>query len=190
MKRFRKIISFLIRILPVILLINIILISSVSAGEISERIEKSIVNNFGNEVEVKIEKFQIPDNIKKMIEHKVKQRFFRDYVYLYRIIKNDSIIAYAILDNVVGKVMPITFMVYFDSEGKILKSEIIKYREQYGGAISSTEWNKQFIGKDFKSDFVVGKNIDGISGATISVHSVTKGIHKLTLLFSEIILNV
>ena len=190
MKRFSIIISFLIRKLPVILLFNVILVSSVSAGEILERVEKSIASSFGNEIEIKVEKFQIPDNVKKLIEHKVKQRFFRDYVYLYRIIKNDSVIAYAILDNVIGKVMPITFMVYFDNNGKITKSEIIKYREQYGGAVVNPEWNKQFIGKDSKSDFVVGKNIDGISGATISVHSVTKGIRKLTLLFSVIILNV
>jgi Na+-translocating ferredoxin:NAD+ oxidoreductase RnfG subunit len=36
------------------------------------------------------------------------------------------------------------------------------------------------------SEFKVGKTIDGISGATISTHSVTKGIHKLSLLFPYI----
>jgi len=38
-----------------------------------------------------------------------------------------------------------------------------------------------------ESDFVVGKDVSGISGATISVNSVTKGIKKLTLLLNEII---
>jgi Na+-translocating ferredoxin:NAD+ oxidoreductase RnfG subunit len=39
---------------------------------------------------------------------------------------------------------------------------------------------KQFLGKSTNSDYQVGKNIDGISGATISVNAVTRGIHRST----------
>ncbi len=69
---------------------------------------------------------------------------------------------------------------------QIISSSIIKYREPYGGGIVNLNWNDQFVGKDRNSDFEVGEDIQGISGATISVNSVTKGINKLCLLISEI----
>jgi Na+-translocating ferredoxin:NAD+ oxidoreductase RnfG subunit len=82
--------------------------------------------------------------------------------------------------------MPITFRVIFDLDGKIIRSEIVKYREQYGGGVSSDQWNEQFKSKDANSSFNIGSDIAAISGATISVNSVTKGIHKLTLIFNSI----
>jgi len=90
------------------------------------------------------------------------------------------------LDNVIGKSMPITFFVLLDVEGNIISTNIIKYREPYGGSVSNENWNQQFTGKNSSSDFTVGKSVNGISGATISVNSVTKGIRKITLLYEEI----
>jgi Na+-translocating ferredoxin:NAD+ oxidoreductase RnfG subunit len=131
--------------------------------------------------------FTIPSTIMKKIENESKQRFFKPNVHYWIISKNESTINYAILDNVIGKSMPITFIVLFNQNGTILKSEIIKYREPYGGEISGKNWLKQFIAKSSSSQFKVGKNIDGISGATISVNSVTKGIKKLSFLFPHLI---
>ena len=82
--------------------------------------------------------------------------------------------------------MPITFLVIFDSKGSILNSHVVKYREPYGGEISSPKWMNQFKGRNASSRFVVGNDIDGISGATISVYSMSAGIMKLSLLFPKI----
>ena len=82
--------------------------------------------------------------------------------------------------------MPITFLVVFTTDGEIRYTQIVKYREPYGGEISSLSWTSQFMGMSNESEFKMGKTIDGISGATISTHSVTKGIHKLSLLFPYI----
>ena len=100
--------------------------------------------------------------------------------------ESDSIRAIGLMDNVLGKSLPITFLVLFDLKGTIIKSSIVKYREPYGGGVSNSNWNTQFEGKNFKSSFDVGDDIQGISGATISVNSVSKGIKKLTILFNEI----
>ncbi len=156
------------------------------AGGIKDEVEKEISNLFDEEVEIKIQKVLIPPVIKNKIEIECRQRFFREEVYLWKILKSDSVFAYAILDNVFGKSLPITFLVVFNGDGKIISSSIIKYREPYGGGIVNLNWNDQFVGKDRNSDFEVGEDIQGISGATISVNSVTKGINKQCLLISEI----
>ena len=79
--------------------------------------------------------------------------------------------------------MPITFLVIYDNSGIIISSHVIKYREPYGGEIASGKWNAQFMGRSENSDYTVGGDIDGISGATISVNSMSKGVMKLSMLF-------
>uniref|UniRef100_A0A832DEG9 FMN-binding protein n=1 Tax=Ignavibacterium album TaxID=591197 RepID=A0A832DEG9_9BACT len=166
----------------------ILIISFVAYSQnIQEKVNISLENCFGNNIQIDFEKFKLKNELKSSIERKVGQKFYSDEVYLYKISIDKKIIGYGLLDNVYGKSLPITFLVMFDSTGNILCSEIIKYREPYGGAVQSKEWNDQFKGKNMDSDFVVGKDVSGISGATISVNSVTKGIKKLTFLLSEIV---
>ena len=64
---------------------------------------------------------------------------------------------------------------------------IIKYREQYGGQIKSKRWLKKFENYTDTSNYIIGKNITSISGATLSVHSISKGIHKLSIIINSII---
>ena len=83
--------------------------------------------------------------------------------------------------------MPITFLVLFNEKQEVIHSSIIKYREPYGGEISGRNWLNQFLGMKKDSLFKFEKNIAGITGATLSVKSFTKGISKLSLLLPSII---
>jgi len=173
------------------LFIAVIYILSLSATnnfgqEIKERTETIIRESFGKDVNFTFWKYDLSPNIKRKVENTVKQKFFKDWLYVYKISVKDTVIAYGFLDNVIGKSMPITFFVLLDVEGNIISTNIIKYREPYGGAVSNDNWNEQFSGKNSDSDFTVGTSVNGISGATISVNSVTKGIRKIALLYEEI----
>ena len=61
----------------------------------------------------------------------------------------------------------------------IKKVNVLVYREDYGGEIGSNRWLKQFVGKARTTELVVGKNIAAISGATISVYSMTNAVNQL-----------
>ena len=161
-------------------------LTNIIAQEIKERTERIIKESFGMDVNYTFLQYTLPSNIKRKIENTVKQKFFKDWLYVYKISVKDTVVAIGILDNVIGKSMPITFFVLLDVEGNIISTNIIKYREPYGGAVSNENWNEQFTGKNSNSDFTVGKSVNGISGATISVNSVTKGIRKITFLYEEI----
>jgi Na+-translocating ferredoxin:NAD+ oxidoreductase RnfG subunit len=126
---------------------------------------------------------KLDKQMKKKVENQVKQKFYRDKLYYWTISKDDTTIAYAFLDNVIGKSMPITFLVILNINGNIINSKVIKYREAYGGEVGNIRWLKQFINRNKNSRYNVGKDINGISGATISVKSITKGIQKITTLF-------
>lgn len=132
----------------------------------------------------------IPNSLKTSIGKYMHQSFFRDELHIWAIYQSDSLSNIAVLDNVIGKSMPITFLVIFNLDRNIIHADIIKYREPYGGEISSPRWLGQFKQKNDSSSFRVGLDIDGISGATISVNSVSRGIQKLALLTPYLIENL
>tara|TARA_B100001123_G_C15312048_1_gene1024770 strand:- start:1958 stop:2503 length:546 start_codon:yes stop_codon:yes gene_type:complete len=164
-----------------------LLLSFSYASKITDKTESQIKKYFPNNISIEWSMYKIPKNVKKNIQNKVKQKFFRDEVNLWEITDKDSMKYYAIIDNVIGKTMPITFLTIFNSTPAVEHSSIIKYREPYGGEVGNKKWLNQFIAYTDSSNYKVGRDISGISGATLSVHSVTKGIHKLSLLIHEII---
>ena len=123
----------------------------------------------------------------KKAQNIVRQKFFRNELNVWKIQMTDSSYNYAILDNVKGKSMPITFLTIFNNNEEVVNSAIIKYREAYGGEVGSKSWLEQFINYSDTSNYKIGDGISGISGATISVHSVSKGIHKLSIIIKDII---
>ena len=166
--------------------ILILLFSFIISGDIKETALNQIRNFYNTDIQITEYKFSISKNLKKEIQNRVKQKFFRDSVY-YWVIHNKDEINYVIMDNVKGKTMPITFIVIFNSKREVIHSSIIKYREGYGGEVQSKGWLSQFNGMVQDSLYIFNRDIAGISGATISVKSITKGINKLSLLVSYII---
>ena len=153
---------------------------------IKEKTYDIIYTELGKDVEIISSKFNIPLNIKSKVEKDARQYFYSEVVYIFKILKTDSVLSIGILDNVYVKSMPITFLVLFNIGGDILSTNVVKYREPYGSRVKIKNWNDQFKGKNSKSNYKIGEDIDSISGATISVRSLTKGIRKLTLLYEEI----
>ena len=175
----------IINILSILFILTFVGVSDLYGG-IREDVEKILIDELGDSIILTHQKISIPKDIKNTIQFQAKQKFFRDELNIWTISTADTLSHYAIIDNSLGKSMPITFLVIFTINGKIRYTQIVKYREPYGGEISSLSWTSQFIGMWKDSEFKVGKTIDGISGATISTHSVTKGIHKLSLLLPYI----
>jgi Na+-translocating ferredoxin:NAD+ oxidoreductase RnfG subunit len=153
--------------------------------EIREKSEELIRTVLGKGARIEMIKFAIPAKLKAEVEKEARQKFWGDHIFIFKIVSGGESY-YGLLDNVLGKSMPITFLVIFNEAGEIVSSDIIKYREQYGGQVSSRRWNDQFKNKTASSDFTPGKSVDNITGATISVNSVTSGIKKSALLFKYI----
>lgn len=95
-----------------------------------------------------------------------------------RVERADSLLGYAVVRNVKGKDQPITFLVAVDPGDHLKDVDILVYREPYGGEVAYDSWRKQFRGKTAQDPMEVGKDIRSISGATISVNSVTLAVRK------------
>ena len=88
-----------------------------------------------------------------------------------------------ILDEI-GKEEPITagFIV---ENGKIMQASILAYRESRGWEVRHANFLKQYQNVGLLPDNFLNKNIDGISGATLSVRAMGR-MARLALYFDQI----
>ena len=163
--------------------ILIILTSFLAAGSIKITCEEHLFNLYPENTDIRMHILKLDNQMKKEVENQVKQKFYRDKLYYWTISQDDTTIAFAFLDNVIGKSMPITFLVILNINGNIINTNVIKYREAYGGEVGNKGWLQQFLYRNNNSSYNIGKDINGISGATISVKSMSKGIQKITTLY-------
>ncbi len=101
-----------------------------------------------------------------------------DTATVYRISKAGTLLGFAEVRNVIGKELPITFLVAIDPAATLRDVDILVYREPQGGEVAYEPWRKQFRGKTAADPLQVGKDIRNISGATISSNSVTLGVRQ------------
>jgi Na+-translocating ferredoxin:NAD+ oxidoreductase RnfG subunit len=86
---------------------------------------------------------------------------------------------YFFVDAVIGKHDLITYAVAMSNDGAVRQVEILEYREAYGGEIRQANWRAQFAGRRHGDAVTIGKDIQNISGATLSSTHVTDGIRRL-----------
>ena len=98
----------------------------------------------------------------------------------FKIHSEGKLIGYGYIGNAPSKTATFDYLVLFDNDLIITKSKVLVYREEYGGEIGSKRWLKQFIGVSSSStELIYNEDIIPISGATISVQSMTKAINDL-----------
>ncbi len=101
-----------------------------------------------------------------------------DSASVLRISRAGALLGFAQVRNVKGKDQPITYLVAIDPTDHLKDIDILVYREPHGGEVAYEPWRKQFRGKTAARALEVGQDIRNISGATISSHSVTRGVRR------------
>ena len=117
----------------------------------------------------------------KIIDSELKSELSSDFWNnnFYEIKNEQELVGYAYIGEGFGKTDNFEYLLLFDVNLIIVKSKVLKYREDYGGEIGSKRWLKQFIGKSSKDKLLYGENIAAISGATLSVKSMTNSVNKV-----------
>jgi len=73
----------------------------------------------------------------------------------------------------IGKELPITVGIIID--GNTIKNlRVMTYRENRGGEVATPSFTDQFINAELEENNELDVKIDGISGATLSVQSLTR----------------
>lgn len=166
-------------ILICLLIFSLLLHASDYPKSVQKRIDKTLVKLFPKKV-VELKEMHLSTELTSVYTS-IKG------VKISRLRSAETDLGYACFASSKGKNDYFDYMVIFDKELMIKKVKVLVYRSTYGGEIMSRSWLKQFIGKTNGKEMTMNKDIDGISGATLSAPSITEGIKELSLLIADII---
>lgn len=138
---------------------------------------------FSSSKKVSYKKFTLDEATAEEIGKKIGAPIKRDWV-VYVAETDGRRDGFAIKDQEKGMHEPIDYAVQFSSSGAIERVEILEYREPYGDEVRSPRYREQFKGKTASDAITAGKDIDIISGATISSRSVALGAKRDTLVLT------
>jgi Na+-translocating ferredoxin:NAD+ oxidoreductase RnfG subunit len=111
--------------------------------------------------------------------------------------ENRSPVGYAIASaeyapDVMGYGGPIPLLVALDPQGRILQVSVLPNDEtpSYVSRLFSTEYLASLAGKSYRDAFQVGRDVDAVSGATVSQTALTRTLQKTLQVFSTQVLKM
>lgn len=129
------------------------------------------------------------------LREKIKERMGRTKTSLWEASytafiakKGQTPLGYTVIVEEIGKHRPITFVVGVGSDGKVKDVALMVYREPYGGEVKDERFLAQYQGKDLKAPLVPYRDIQNITGATLSVEAIGRGVKKALALVAIIYL--
>lgn len=103
---------------------------------------------------------------------------WNEVVPFYRVWKGGVLIGYAMILEEIGKTRPITFIVGITSDLKVREVAVMAYQEPRGGEVRMRRFLRQYEGKALQDPIRPFKDIVNITGATLSVRAVSRGVRE------------
>lgn len=122
---------------------------------------------------------------KTQVEDRIGWRFPEEQFEVYIGETGTRVDGYAMVQNTIGKHKPMTYMVGVDGQGSVSDIELLVFRESRGSEIRQKRFNSQYEGKTVLDPVRINKDIINISGATMSVRSMSAGIKRVLVLVDE-----
>ncbi len=95
---------------------------------------------------------------------------------------------WALVQNTIGKHKPMTYMVGVNPAGEVINVEVLVYRESRGSEVRTARFNYQYEGKTVYDPIRINRDIINISGATMSVRSMSAGVKRVLVIVDEVYL--
>jgi Na+-translocating ferredoxin:NAD+ oxidoreductase RnfG subunit len=122
---------------------------------------------------------------KAQIEERIGWRFPEQDFEVHIAETGAHIDGYIVLQNTIGKHKPMTYMVGVDNQGQVSDVELLVFREARGSEVRTKRFNSQYEGKTVLDPVRINKDIINISGATMSVRSISAGVKRVLVLVDE-----
>ena len=95
-------------------------------------------------------------------------------------------LGYTVVLNEIGKYRPITFMVGVTRDFRIKDVAVLVYRESRGGEVRRTRFLRQYRGKRTSDPVRINRDIINITGATLSVRALNRGVRESVALVKQL----
>ncbi|GKS63837.1 hypothetical protein YTPLAS72_11410 [Nitrospira sp.] len=147
--------------------------------------EEGLKIMFPNSERVRKELISLNPEKKSIIQERIGWKFPEESFEVYIGESGTQIDGYAVVQNTIGKHKPMTYMVGIDNRGFVSDVELLVFREARGSEVRQKRFNAQYEGKSVLDPVRINKDIINISGATMSVRSMSAGIKRVLVLIDE-----
>ncbi len=151
--------------------------------------EQALKLLFPKSQQVRAEELRLTPDQKARIQEKIGWKFPEESFRAFKAESNGKVDGYAVIQETIGKHRPITYIVGVTPDGKVSDVEILVYRESKGSEVRRKRFNSQYEGKTPLDPIRINKDIINITGATMSVRSVSAGVKRALVLVDEFYLN-
>jgi Na+-translocating ferredoxin:NAD+ oxidoreductase RnfG subunit len=160
-------------------------------GSIDEYLteEQAIRILFAKSQQIRPEELRLTAEQKTRIQDRIGWKFPEDSFRSFVAQTNGKVDGYAVIQETIGKHRPITYIVGISPEGKVFDVEIMVYRESKGSEVKRKRFNAQYEGKTAQDPIRINKDIINVTGATMSVRSVSAGVKRALVLVDEFYLH-
>jgi Na+-translocating ferredoxin:NAD+ oxidoreductase subunit G len=136
---------------------------------------------------VTYKKVQLDEVERGRLQHRLGYTPSKSSYTFYVATSGGRIDGYAFIDEEKGEHLPITFAVKLSPDGKVLRQEIVVYREARGDEVRDDRFRAQFVGKSARDSIEADQDIQVVSGATISSRAMAIGVKRAVVLFDELV---
>lgn len=147
--------------------------------------EQALTLMFPSSTRIRKELIRLTPQQKELVESRIGWKFPEETFEIYVGETGDRLDGYAVIHNTIGKHKPMTYMVGVDPKGHVSNVELMVFREARGSEIGRKRFNYQYEGKTVLDPVRVNRDIINISGATMSVRSMSAGVKRVLVLLDE-----
>lgn len=156
-----------------------------TAAEVFLTEEEAVKLMFPKSERIRRESLRLNQDQKTLVESRIGWKFPEESFEVYIGETGANVDGYAMVQNTIGKHKPMTYMVGVDRKGHVLNVELMVFREARGSEVRTKRFNVQYEGKTVLDPVRINRDIINISGATMSVRSMTAGVKRVLVLIDE-----
>ena len=160
-----------------LLLLYICEVGAIFPLEPEKRVVKEVTKLF--DAEFLLQEISIPS------EAQAANELMREGDQPYAIKSSEGILGYVFSTSAKGRYDYFDYSVIYAKDLSVMAVLVTTYRSSHGAGICSKGWLKQFRGYQGE-EISLGKDIDSISGATLSATSMVEDMKRCYLLIEEI----
>jgi hypothetical protein len=147
--------------------------------------EEALKLMFPQSARIRKETITLSPEKKAQVESRIGWKFPEESFEVYIGETGATVDGYAMVQNTIGKHKPMTYMVGVDAQGRCTNVELLVFREARGSEVRTKRFNVQYEGKTVFDPIRINKDIINISGATMSVRSMSAGVKRVLVLIDE-----
>ena len=151
--------------------------------------EQALKILFPKAQKIQAEELRLTPDQKLQIQDRIGWKFPEESFRGFQAETDGKVDGYAVIQETIGKHRPITYIVGITPQGKVFDVEIMVYRESKGSEVRRKRFNSQYEGKTAQDPISINKDIINITGATMSVRSVSAGVKRALVLVEEFYLH-